>query len=70
MEDQSKYMERDKPEGLTEVLRIYYDKNELTVEEFLLLELVAGTAAHMNQWKLFKAVPSKIMNDFLLLGKN
>lgn len=70
MEDQSKYTRRDKPDGLTEVVRIYYNKNETTVEEFLLLELMAGIESQQRGYKLFKAYKPKSMKELALLCNN
>jgi hypothetical protein len=60
MEDQFQYSEHKKLPGMTEVFRVYYDKNMVSFDEFLYLEHVAICTAAMLRWKIFTAFPTQI----------
>jgi hypothetical protein len=57
MEDQFKHTEHKKLPGMTEVFRVYYDRNRISFDEFLYLEHLAILTAAKAQWKIFQAVP-------------
>lgn len=69
MEDQFKYSEHKKLPGMTEVFRVYYDKNMVSFDEFLYLEHLAIVTAALAQWKIFKAFPSESLGP-LMVCKN
>jgi len=59
MEDQFQYSEHKLP-GMTEIFRVYYDRNLVSFDEFLYLEHVAICTVAMLQWKIFKAFPTQL----------
>jgi hypothetical protein len=69
MEDQSKYSRKDKIRGLTEVIRFYYDKNNTSVDELILLEYAANLTYLLTGGKPFRALNSKSLGP-LMICKN
>ena len=57
MEDQSKFSEHKKLPGLSEVFRLYYNRERISFDEFLYIEYLAISTASLAQWKIFTAFP-------------
>jgi hypothetical protein len=69
MEDGSKYIKGPEIFGMTEVYRVYYDKNRISLELFIWLEEVALRSNIGQKFKVFKAFPSESL-DIILFCKN
>jgi len=70
MEDQSLYSKNPDLGKTPELFRIYYNPNQMTFNIFLWIEQYAMNQAKINQWKIFKALKSKTMNDTLMVCNN
>lgn len=69
MEDSSKYHKNPGVKGMTEIFRIYYDKNCISFDEFLYLEYLVILTATLAKWKIFKALPTTELGP-LMICKN
>lgn len=69
MENQFQYSEYPKLPGMTEVFRVYYNKNLVSFDEFLYIEHIAIYTAAMLRWKIFTAMPTPQMGS-LMVCKN
>ena len=66
MEDAAKYSKKSEIKGMTEVFRIYYDKNRIDFYAFLLVESLILDHAQRMGWKVFKAYPSKYLDPYMI----
>jgi hypothetical protein len=66
-EDSSKYGQHEKLDGnKTEVFRIYYDKNSIDFDQFMVIEHFALSLASKKKWKIFKAYPSIFIDPYMV----
>jgi hypothetical protein len=71
-ENSSDYSKRPKLQGnQTEMFRLYYDKNIISANDFIILEELSMARASNLGWKIFKVLPSDIFPvDLLIICKN
>jgi hypothetical protein len=66
MEDQSQYAKRDGIKGMSEMFRIYYDKNKTSFDEMLYLEFLSITSLIKSDYKIAKAFPCNSLGPIII----